>query len=64
MTVGDRPTGGHKAGWCYACGHAGQVRLVRTSPTIRARKWKCDACVERSRAFKAARKKANDINGL
>lgn len=53
-----------RRGWCYACGQPGELLLVRTKPTVKARKWKCAACVHRSAAFKAARKKATGINGL
>ena len=53
-----------KRGWCFACGQTGDLRLVRTQPTVKARKWKCVACIERSQAFKASRQKANENNDL
>jgi hypothetical protein len=53
-----------RRGWCAACKQVGDLLLVRTKPHLRARCWRCVPCVERSRAFKAARDKANGINDL
>lgn len=51
------PTSKH--GWCFACGRAADLRLIRTQPNVRARKWKCQACIDRSAAFAVARRKAD-----